>query len=67
VSTVDDMKAALAKAGQEGNAAAAASEFVVYPDTPHAFHADYRGSYRAEAAKDGWARCLAWFKANGVA
>jgi carboxymethylenebutenolidase len=67
VSTVDDMKAALSKAGQGGNAAAAASEFVIYPDTPHAFHADYRGSYRAEAAKDGWARCLAWFKANGVA
>jgi carboxymethylenebutenolidase len=41
-------------------------EFVVYPDTPHAFNADYRPSYRPEAAKDGWARMLAWFKAHGV-
>ena len=38
----------------------------VYPDTPHAFNADYRPSYRAEAAKDGWSRMLAWFRANGV-
>ena len=42
-------------------------EFVVYPDTPHGFNADYRPSYRPEAAKDGWARMLAWFKAHGVA
>jgi carboxymethylenebutenolidase len=42
-------------------------EFVIYPDTPHAFFADYRPSYRAEAAKDGWSRMLAWFKKNGVA
>ena len=42
------------------------SEIVVYPDTPHAFHADYRPSYRQEAAQDGWRRCLAWFKANSV-
>jgi carboxymethylenebutenolidase len=28
---------------------------------PHAFHADYRLSYSAEAAKDAWARCVAWF------
>ncbi|MBC7940555.1 MAG: dienelactone hydrolase family protein, partial [Chitinophagaceae bacterium] len=41
--------------------------FVVYPDTPHAFHADYRPSYRKAAADDGWARCLAWFRKNGVA
>lgn len=33
----------------------------IYPDAPHGFHADYRPSYRAEAARDGWARCLAWF------
>ena len=43
------------------------SEFVVYPDTPHAFHADYRPSYRKAAADDGWAKCLAWFRKNGVA
>lgn len=61
--TVDKMKAALAA----GNAAARKSEFVVYPDAPHAFHADYRPSYRKEAAEDGWKRALAWFKANGVA
>ena len=34
--------------------------------TPHAFNADYRPSYRKEAAEDGWKLCLAWFKANGV-
>ncbi|MGP1682504.1 MAG: dienelactone hydrolase family protein, partial [Giesbergeria sp.] len=50
--TVDKMKAALA----QGPAAARASEFVVYPDAPHAFHADYRPSYRKAAAEDGWAR-----------
>jgi carboxymethylenebutenolidase len=42
-------------------------EIVLYPDTPHAFHADHRPSYRQDAAVDGWRRCLAWFKANGVA
>lgn len=60
--TVDKMKAALAS----GSAAAKKSEFVVYPEAPHAFHADYRPSYRKDAADDGWKRCLAWFKANGV-
>ena len=67
VATVDQMKAALADAGSKGNAAAKASEFVVYPDAPHAFHADYRPSYRKEPADDGFKRALAWFKANGVA
>lgn len=61
--TVDKMKTALAA----GNAAAKRSEFVVYPEAPHAFHADYRPSFRKEPAEDGWKRCLAWFKANGVA
>jgi carboxymethylenebutenolidase len=61
--TVEKMKAALAA----GSPSAKKSEFVVYPDAPHAFHADYRPSYRKEAAEDGWKRCLAWFKANGVA
>jgi len=59
---VEKMKAALAA----GNAQSKASQFVVYKDAPHAFHADYRPSYRKEAAEDGWKRCLAWFKANGV-
>ena len=61
--SVETMKTALAA----GSAAAKKSEFVVYPDAPHAFHADYRPSYRKEAADDGWKRCLAWFKAQGVA
>ena len=61
--SIDKMKAALAS----GSAAAKASEFVVDPDAPHAFHADYRGSYRQGPAEDGWKRALAWFKANGVA
>lgn len=42
-------------------------EIVIYPDTPHAFHADYRPSYRKQPAEDGWAKMLAWFKTYGVA
>ena len=61
--TVDKMKAALSS----GSPQAKASEFVVYPEAPHAFHADYRPSYRKEAAEDGWKRALAWFKTHGVA
>jgi carboxymethylenebutenolidase len=61
--TVQKMKAALAA----GSSAAKKSEFVIYPDAPHAFHADYRPSYQKAAADDGWKRCLAWFKANNVA
>ena len=54
--TVDRMRQALKAAGNTG------SELVIYPGVPHAFHADYRSSYRQEAAEDGWKRCLAWFK-----
>ncbi|MBL0944450.1 MAG: dienelactone hydrolase family protein [Hydrogenophaga sp.] len=61
--TVDKMKTALAA----GSAAAKSSTFVVYPDAPHAFHADYRPSFRKEPAEDGWKRALAWFKQHGVA
>ncbi len=61
--TVEQMKKALAA----GSPAARGSEFVVYPDAPHAFHADYRPTYRAAPADDGWRRCLAWFKAHGLA
>ena len=61
--TVDKMKAALAA----GSGAARRSEFVVYPDAPHAFHADYRPSFRKDAAEDGWKRCVAWLEAQGVA
>jgi carboxymethylenebutenolidase len=67
LTTVNQMKDALAEAGAKGNAAARASEFVVYPQAPHAFHADYRPSYRQDAAEDGWKRALAWFKTHGVA
>ncbi len=63
VSTVAQMQNALAT----GSKAAQASTFVLYPDAPHAFHADYRPSYRKPAADDGWQRALAWFKVHGVA
>lgn len=62
LASVEQMRAALAG----GSAAARASEIVVYPDAGHAFHADYRPSYRQAAAEDGWKRTLAWFKAQGV-
>jgi carboxymethylenebutenolidase len=58
--SVDRMRAALKAAGKP-------SEIHTYPDTPHAFHADYRPSYRKENAEDGWKRALAWFRKNGVA
>ncbi len=66
LTTVNEMKDALADAGAKGNKAAKASEFVVYPQAPHAFHADYRPSYRKEAAEDGFQRALEWFKGHGV-
>ena len=64
--SIEQMKAALAQAAPK-NPAAKACQFEVYPDAPHAFHADYRASYREGPAKDGWEKCLAWFKKNGVA
>ncbi|MDP2333626.1 MAG: dienelactone hydrolase family protein [Reyranella sp.] len=60
--TVDKMRAAL----KDGSAAAKKSEIVTYPDTPHAFNADYRPSYRKDQAEDGWKKAIAWFKSNGV-
>jgi carboxymethylenebutenolidase len=63
VDTIDKMKAAL----KDGSPAAKKSEFVIYDGAPHAFHADYRPSYRKEPAEDGFKRALDWFKANGVA
>lgn len=57
--SVEKMRAAL-------KAANAPSEIVVYDGAPHAFHADYRPSYREQPAKDGWSRMAAWLKANGV-
>lgn len=58
--TVETMKKALADAKQP-------CEIVLYPDTPHGFHADYRPSYREKEAKDGWKRLTEWFKKHGVA
>lgn len=57
--TVDAMRTACSKAGKT-------CEIVVFEGAPHAFHADYRPSYRAEPAKEGWSRLLAWFKQHGV-
>ncbi len=54
--TVERMRAALRTGGNTH------SEIVVYPDTPHAFHADYRETYRKGPAEDGWKRLTNWFK-----
>jgi carboxymethylenebutenolidase len=59
VETVKRMEKALGDAGKT-------AEIVVYPDTPHAFFADYRQSYRKDQAEDAWKRMLAWFKKYGV-
>ncbi len=56
---VDKMRAALAAANSK-------SRIDVYPDAEHGFNADYRPSYDAEAAKDGWAKALDWFRKNGA-
>ena len=53
--TVEKMQAAL-------KAANSPSMIHLYPDTPHAFHADYRPSYRKAQADDGWKRLQEWFK-----
>ena len=63
VASVDRMRELL----KHGPAAAKASEFVIYPEAGHAFHADYRPSYREQTARDGWQRMLAWFHKHGVA
>jgi len=57
--SIEIMKAALAKGPNK-------STFVIYPNSGHAFHADYRPSYVEADAKDGWGRMQAWFKQNGV-
>ncbi|WP_301100747.1 dienelactone hydrolase family protein [Propionivibrio sp.] len=61
--SLEQMRKALV---DSGNAASKASAIHVYADAPHAFHADYRPSYRPQEAADGWQRLLAWFKQNGV-
>lgn len=60
VSTVEQMRKALKEAKQP-------SEIIVYPDTPHGFHADYRMTYRNREAEQAWKKALEWFKINGVA
>ena len=60
--TVERMRSGLAAGGR----ASCASKIHVYDGAPHAFHADYRPSYRPAEAEDGWQRMLAWFKRNGV-
>ena len=57
---VEKMRQAIKAAGKP-------SEIVVYPDTPHAFFADYRKDYKPEQAADGWKRMHEWFRQNGVA
>jgi len=62
LASVQAMETALARNAGPG----AGSRIVVYPDAPHAFHADYRPGYRAEAARDGWQRCLQWLATHGA-
>ena len=59
---VADVEAAAARARTAGKDV----QIVVYPDAPHGFHADYRPSYRAADAADGWQRMLAFFRAHGM-
>ena len=51
----------------KGNKNAKASTFILYPDVPHAFHADYRPTYRKPEAEAAWKEMLDWFKQHGVA
>jgi carboxymethylenebutenolidase len=60
VDTIEQMRKALKAANNP-------SDIVLYPDTPHGFHADYRPSYRKEQAQDGWKRLQEWFKKHGAA
>ena len=59
--------ARMQEALKDGNKNAKASTFILYPDVGHAFHGDYRPTYRKEAAEAGWKEMLAWFKQHGVA
>jgi carboxymethylenebutenolidase len=55
VASIEALKAALAENKKT-------AEFKIYPGAPHGFHADYRASYRKDAADDGWSQMQAWFK-----
>lgn len=61
VQHVERMRAGLLAFGKDKD-----SVIHIYSDAGHAFHADYRNTYRKEAAEDGWKRMLAWFKKHGV-
>lgn len=61
VADVEQMREALAANGNPTG-----SRIIVYPEAQHGFHADYRPSYKEDAARDGWARMLAHFRANGL-
>src|SRR5437764_7627975 len=54
VAQVEAMKAALTAAGKT-------ADFKIYPGAPHGFHADYRPSYRKEAAEAAWNEMIGWF------
>ncbi len=55
VAQVEELKAALARANKT-------ADFKIYPGAPHGFHADYRPSYRKEAAEEAWNQMQAWLK-----
>jgi carboxymethylenebutenolidase len=59
IEDVEQMRSLLAKGSSH-------SLLHVYPEAPHAFHADYRPTYRKDAAEDGWWRLTAWFKEHGM-
>jgi carboxymethylenebutenolidase len=59
IEAVNKMRDALRAAKKPG-------DLIVYPDTPHGFYADYRPTYRKEAAEDGWTRLRSWFVLYGV-
>ncbi|MEI2735738.1 MAG: dienelactone hydrolase family protein [Rhodoblastus sp.] len=59
VMQVEEMQDKLKEAGKT-------AEFHIYPGAPHGFHADFRSSYRKEAAEDAWARTLDWLRRHGV-
>jgi carboxymethylenebutenolidase len=59
VAQVEALKAALAANNKT-------AEFKIYPGAPHGFHADYRASYRKDAAEDAWNQMQGWFRKYGV-
>lgn len=63
---LETVEAMRAKLKASSNAAARESQIIVYPDTPHGFHADYRASYREPQARDGWIQLQRWFASHGV-